>query len=435
MEETWLSRKEQKWVVKNLLKYGLLEYSNDRKLPLKKGGYTDIYIALRNSRNNAESINFIAKLYEMAIRKLNPDRFVEVPDSVSGLAGHLSVLCGKPYLTIREQAKEGRVADAKIIGTAVPREKVVIIDDVITDGASKLAPYQECVKKKLNCLGIVVLVDRQQGWKEKFSELGIETTVYAGMTLHDVRRCLIELGELQRCDPKIEEKNPIIVAIDGVTWEKALPILDPLRTTGCIIKVNDWIFDEGFKHLLPELSTYGRVMVDIKAHDIRNTIKNTFERLIDHEPWGVTIHASAGGEKIIEAVQILRETKTKVLAITLLTDVGTKDCKDIYNCGPHDQVLYMAELAHEAGAHGLVCSAEEVKSLRKIYPDMTLVVPGVRSPGKSTDEHARKGTPKQVIEDGASNIVMGRQILQSPDPIAEVNRILTQELGICGCQN
>lgn len=193
---TWLSRDEQREVVKKLLEYGLLKFSNERKFPLKKGGYTDVYFAARDSRNNPEAINFLAELYAIAIRILDPDRFIEIPDSVSGIAGHLSVICDKPYLTIREQAKEGRVADAKIIGTVVPGEDVVIIDDVITDGASKLAPYQECVKRGLNCLAIVVLIDRQQGWEKKFAELGIKTTVYAGMTLHDVRQCLVELGEL-----------------------------------------------------------------------------------------------------------------------------------------------------------------------------------------------------------------------------------------------
>lgn len=430
--DAWLSRKEQMDVVKGLLKYGLLKFSNERKLPLKMGGYTDIYIALRDSRNNPEAIDFLAKLYAMAIKRLNPDRFVEIPDSVSGIAGHLSVVCGKPYLTIREQAKEGRVADAKMIGTAVPGENIVILDDVITDGASKLAPYQECVKRGLNCLAVVVLVDRQQGWKKKFAELGIDTTVYAGMTLHDVRRCLIELGEMKRCYPEKEEKNPIIVALDDKSWEEALPILDPLRTTGCIIKVNDMVFNEGFENLLPELSVYGRVMVDIKANDIKNTVENTLKRLRVHKPWGVTIHASAGSEKIASAVKILEGTGTKVLAITVLTDIGEEDCVEIFGRKPRDQVLAMAKLAHDAGAQGLVCSAEEVKTLRELYPDMTLVTPGIRSPDQSTHEHERKGTPSQAIGDGASNIVMGRQILKTPDPIAEVNRILTQELGICG---
>ena len=426
----WLSPEEQRWAVEGFLRYGLLKYSNNRSFPLKKGGFTDIYFAARDARNNPEATDFLAKLYAMALKRIDPDRFVEVPDAVSGIAGHLSVISGKPYLTIREQSKEGRVADAKIVGTIVPGEEIVILDDVITDGASKLAPYQECLNKNLKCLAILVIIDRQQGWEEKFNELGIKTTVCAGMTLHDVRRCLIELGKLQRCDPETEKKNPIIVAIDGVGWDEALPILDPLRTTGCIIKVNDWIFNEGFENLLPELSVYGRVMVDIKSHDITNTVGNTFRRLAKYKPWAVTIHASAGKKKISEAVKQSRDYGIKVLAITLLTDIGYDECMKIYNRNAHDQVMAMATLAVGAGAHGLVCSAEEVMDLSTNFPGILLVVPGIRSPDKDTDEHERKGTPKQVIKDGASYIVMGRQILQSPNPVAEVNRILTEELEI-----
>lgn len=190
----WLSPEEQMRSVEKFLRYGLLRYSKDGYFPLKKGGYTDIYFAARDARNNPEAIDFLAKLYAMALRRINFDRFVEVPDAISGIAGHLSVISGKPYLTIREQSKEGRVADAKIIGTIVSKENVVILDDVITDGASKLIPYQECTRKGLNCIAVLVLIDREQEWERKFAELDIKMNVYAGMTLHDVRRCLVELG-------------------------------------------------------------------------------------------------------------------------------------------------------------------------------------------------------------------------------------------------
>jgi hypothetical protein len=96
----------------------------------------------------------------------------------------------------------------------------------------------------LNVDGLVVLVDRQQGWKEKFSENGIILPVWPGMTLHDVRKLLIsDFGVMQRCSAEAEERNCIIVALDGKSWEEALPIVDRLRPTGAILKVNDLLFD------------------------------------------------------------------------------------------------------------------------------------------------------------------------------------------------
>lgn len=192
----WLSPDDQRWAVKKFLEYGLLKFSNEKKFPLKSGGYTDIYFAAGDTRNSPDSIRFLAELYARAIKNINPDRFVEIPDAVSGIAGYLSYICNKPYITIRDCPKEGRVTDARIIGNAVAKETFVIIDDVITDGTSKLAPYQECLKRDLACVAIVVIIDRQQGWKENFDKLEIKTTVYAGMTLQDVRDCLVKLGEM-----------------------------------------------------------------------------------------------------------------------------------------------------------------------------------------------------------------------------------------------
>ncbi|MDD5675763.1 MAG: orotidine-5'-phosphate decarboxylase [Chitinivibrionales bacterium] len=426
----WLSPEDQLEVVEVLYRFGIIKVSNNRDLPLKSGGTTDIYISLRDARNNPGAIEYISNLFAETLLRTVIDRFVEIPDSVSCFAGPISLFAGLPYLTIREQAKEGRVSDAKIIGNANPCDRIAIIDDVITDGASKIAPYMECKKRKLNIIGLIVLVDRQQGWQKVFKENGINMKVWPGMTLHDVRRCLIELDLLQRCEENVEQINPIIVALDGKNWNELLPILDQLRTTGCIFKVNDLVFAEGFDHLLPELATYGRVMVDLKNHDIPNTLVNTCARLRKHNPWAVTIHASGGPEMIAAAVKTFEGTATKVLAVTVLTSINQADCEEIYNRPPTEEVLKLAEIAAKAGAQGLVCSPQEVAMLHENYPGLLLVVPGIRSPEKSVsgDDQKRTGTPQQVMSDGADHIVMGRQILQAANPVAEVNRILNEDL-------
>lgn len=191
--EPWLNESRHRAVVRRLLEYGLIKTDTAGKLPLKKGGFTDIYINLRQARNSPTALAYLTELFKGAVGRLDINRFVEIPDSVSALAGPLAIATNLPYLTIRGEAKEGRASDARVIGDSVAGDNVVIIDDVITDGASKLEPINVCASRGLNVLGLVVLVDRQEGWQNTFSGAGINTPVWAGMTLEDVRRELIAL--------------------------------------------------------------------------------------------------------------------------------------------------------------------------------------------------------------------------------------------------
>jgi orotidine-5'-phosphate decarboxylase len=412
-----------------MYEHGLLKFSNARDLPLKSGGTTDVYINVRDARNTPEGLNFLSDLYAIPLNRMRPDRFAEIPDSVSCIAGPLSIKTGIPYLTIREKPKEGRVADATIIGNFLERMRVWHIDDVITNGQSKVAPWLECQKRGLINEGLVVLVDRQQGWKEYLVKAGLNINVWPGMTLHDVRRELISHGLMQRCSPKTEDQNPLIVALDGKGWDEILPLIDCLRTTGCILKVNDLLFGEGIDRLMLNLSVYGRVMADLKCHDIPNTVFNTCRRLRACPPWAVTVHASGGGEMIKAAHKALEGTPTITLCITLLTSIG-KESEEIFRRRPMREVLVLAKLAYDSGARGFVCSPEETATLRKLYPDAVIVNPGIRSEGKDKHDQQRTATPAGAMEAGANFLVMGRQLLQAKDSVAEVNRVLTEELGI-----
>ncbi len=426
----WLAPFERDSAIKGLLQHGLIKFDNKRDLPLKSGGKTDIYINLRDARNNPKAIDFLAKAYANPLLRLDPDCFAEVPDSVSCFAGPLAIRTDKSYITVREQAKEGRVAKPTVIGAVSRGKKVCIVDDVITDGASKIPVYRECQELGVNILPLVVLVDRQQGWKKKFEEQGIFMDVWAGMTLHDVRRYLIENGIMQRCDETIEHKNPLIVALDGKSWEEILPIVDQLRTTGCILKVNDLLVYEGAKNLIPNLQVYGRVMADIKGHDIPNTLGNISNRFLENPPWAVTVHGSGGEAMISKVVEIFKKTPTEVLVVTVLTSIDPDTCEEIYHRMPLDQVRVLAAIAKRAGAHGLVCSPQEVKELKEAYPDMTFVCPGIRSVGADANDQERIGTPEMTLANGANFLVMGRQILGARDPVAEVMRLLTEEINV-----
>lgn len=429
-EMPWLAPWEQDVTIKQLLYYDLIKFDNARSLPLKSGGKTDIYINLRNARNNPGAIDFISSLYAIALQRIGADIFAEVPDAVSCFAGAISVKTELSYLTIREKSKEGRATKADVIGDASPGEKICIIDDVITDGASKLVPYRKCLSMGLDVLPNIVLVDRQQGWKDKFLGLEINCDVWPGMTLHDIRKYLIKNGLMERCDPEVEKKNPIILALDGKSWEEILPLIDQLRTSGCIFKVNDLLFDKGISNLISNLQVYGRVMADLKSHDIGNTVKNIMEHLLPNPPWAVTVHGTGGEEMIRAAVNTLKGTETKVLAVTVLTSIDPTTCKEIYTRLPKNQVKKIAEIAYRAGAHGIVCSPQEVAMLKEMFPNFIYVTPGTRSPGVSSDDQKRIDTPANAIRNGSNYIVTGRQILNAPDPVAEVKRILEKELFI-----
>ncbi len=423
----WLTPWEQDDTIRTLVYSAgdLIKWSANRDFPLKSGGLTDIYINLRNMRNDPKVAWMLAKLYAGALMRLGAEQFVEVPSSVSGLAALISHLTGLPYVTIREQTKAGRV-ESEIIGNLVRGKRTIIIDDVVTDGASKLEPIKKCLAAVVDLGPLVVLVDRQQGWKKTFEKNGIDIEVWSAFTLHDVRKYMIEHRIIERCDQEVEKKNPIILALDGKSWEEYLPLIDVLRRSGCILKANDLMFWEGVESLIPNLQVYGRVMADLKLHDIGNTVENVLKRLHACPPWALTVHASGGEEMMKKAVGALAGTPTKILAVTVLTSINPETCKEIYQCLPIEEVRVLAAIAKRAGVHGFVCSPQEVAELKKLYPEMLFVIPGVRSLGAAQGDQQRVDTPEATIANGANHIVMGRQITDKSDPVAEVNLILKE---------
>ncbi len=428
---SWLTSGEQNEVIGHLFTYELINADNARSLPLKMGGTTDIYANLRLMRSKPSAIEYLAQLYANPLKRLRVNRFIEVPEAVSPLAGHLSVITNIPVATFREAEKTGRVTKGHFVGDIRPGDRVAIVDDVVTDGASKLPVLHALRAMGVEVAAIVVLVDRQQGWKKKLAEAGFNNVpVWAGMTLHDVRKYLIRNGLMRRCDPEVEKKNPLIIALDGKPWEDVLPIVDQLRTTGCIFKANDLMLENAAGRMVTDLSVYGRVMVDLKHADISNTIKNFTGRYRDALPWAVTVHASGGHKMLQEAIRQFEGTGTLVLAITLLTSIDEGECEDMYGRKPLSQVRKFAEIVVAAGGNGFVCSAAEIGMIRATYQDATIVVPGLRSPDKEKQDQERVGTFAAAKEAGANYFVGGRQFLQNPDPPTEVRRVLKEELGV-----
>lgn len=425
VEYPWLNPAEQEEAVGLLLKYDLVKWGSG--LTTKTERPTDIYINLRKARDNPDAVKTVSGLFAKPLRRLAPEKFVGVPRGMNPFLDEITQKTGISHVPVREM----RTFDAKPIlyiqGGAPYGGRVCLVDDVISDGGSKMELFFGCHCAGIKPQALVVLVDRQQGWRKTFAEKRINLPVWAGMTLHDVRYHLISTFRvMDRCDPSCEERNRVIVALDGKEWDEVLPIVTELRETGCILKVGDLLFEKDAGWLLPQLGIYGRIMVDLKWHDIPNTLKNLSRRFLNHPPWAITVHASGGEDMIRAAVKMFKGTPTKILAVTLLTSLDAGSSHEIYRRTPDAQVMTLARIANRAGAHGFVCSSRDIPMLRQLFPGKTVVATAIRTESISDDDQQRTGTPAGAIDKGADFVVLGRDVFSSSDPIARIKQTIQQ---------
>lgn len=158
------------------------------------------------------------------------------------------------------------------------------------------------------------------------------------------------------------------------------------------------------------------VFLDLKLHDIPNTVAGAARAVRDLAPTYLTVHASGGAAMVAAAVEALPDTR--VVGVTVLTSLGEADLAAVGLLGPaRDAVRRLAALAVGAGARALVCSPQEVADVRReVGPEVTLITPGVRPPGTATGDQSRVATPRQALADGADLLVIGRPITGAPDP-------------------
>ena len=164
----------------------------------------------------------------------------------------------------------------------------------------------------------------------------------------------------------------------------------------------------------------GPVFLDLKLHDIPNTVAGAVRPLLALMPALLTLHAGGGAAMIAAARDAVEQegSATRLLAVTVLTSLDDAALRTMgVNGGARAQVVRLGKMAIAAGAHGLVCSAHEVAALREALGDAPLlVVPGIRPAGAATDDQARTMAPRAAIDAGASYIVVGRPITGAPDP-------------------
>jgi len=168
------------------------------------------------------------------------------------------------------------------------------------------------------------------------------------------------------------------------------------------------------------------LFLDLKLHDIPNTVAGAVRGMAALAPALTTVHAS-GGAAMMKAAVEAAAGRSKILAVTLLTSLGEADLPPLGVSGHvGDHVRRLADLAQDSGVDGLVCSAHEVAMLRAhIGPDLLLVVPGIRPRGAVGDDQLRILSPIEAIMAGADHLVIGRPITAAPDPVQAVREILT----------
>jgi orotidine-5'-phosphate decarboxylase len=218
--------------------------------------------------------------------------------------------------------------------------------------------------------------------------------------------------------------NPVFLALDLPQLEAARALAEKVKAHVGGFKLGLEFFCAHGHHGVHEIAHVGLpIFLDLKLHDIPNTVAGAMQAIHVLEPAIVTVHAS-GGRAMMEDAKAAAATGTKVVAVTMLTSLDERDLARTGVSGnAHDQVMRLADLAQTAGLDGIVCSGQEVGGVRKQWKDGFFVVPGLRLGGGPSADQKRVATPRQARDDGASVLVVGRPITRADEPVAAARAI------------
>lgn len=211
--------------------------------------------------------------------------------------------------------------------------------------------------------------------------------------------------------------SPIYVAIDTPDLDRALVLAKAVKRHAGGLKLGLEFFAANGPEGVGEIAHLGLpLFLDLKLHDIPNTVAKAIQALRPLEPAVLTVHG-AGGRAMLEDAKAAAPAATKVVAVTVLTSLDEDDLAATGIGGsPHDQVERLARLAKSAGLDGIVCSGNEVKAARKAWANGFFVVPGIRPPDANSADQKRVMTPRKAMDCGASILVIGRPVTGAPDP-------------------
>ena len=218
--------------------------------------------------------------------------------------------------------------------------------------------------------------------------------------------------------------NPVYLALDLPRLEPALALARKVKAHIGGLKLGLEFFCAHGHHGVHEVAQVGLpIFLDLKLHDIPNTVAAAMQAIHVLEPAIVTVHAG-GGRAMMEDAKAAAGEHTKVVAVTMLTSLDERDLERTGIVGTaHDQVMRLADLAHTAGMDGIVCSGHEVGAVHKQWKNGFFVVPGLRPKGVGTADQKRTVTPRQARDAGASVLVIGRPVSRADDPVMAARAI------------
>jgi orotidine-5'-phosphate decarboxylase len=226
--------------------------------------------------------------------------------------------------------------------------------------------------------------------------------------------------------------RPIFVALDTPDVHRAAAYARQLSGLVGGMKLGLEFFCANGREGVLRIAEHGMpIFLDLKLHDIPNTVGKAVEAIAPLAPAILTVHA-AGGKAMMAAAKAAAPPSTKVVGVTVLTSLDANDLAATGIAGsPGDQVKRLADLAVEAGIDGIVCSGEEVAAARDVWPEGFFVVPGVRPDGAEVEDQKRVVTPFDALNDGASVLVIGRPITGAANPaqaVRDINASLDREV-------
>jgi len=226
----------------------------------------------------------------------------------------------------------------------------------------------------------------------------------------------------------VNANNPIICAIDTTDIAKAKKLVQSVRDSVGMIKLGLEFFTANGSAGVKEVAGDMSLFLDLKFHDIPNTVAGAIRATASINTSIITIHASGGKAMMEAAAKAVKGLPSSpvIVGVTALTSLDDEDLKDIgFANNIQNQVSKLADLALESGLDGVVCSPHEIEILRKqCGKDFKLVVPGIRPAGSASGDQKRVMTPKEAIEKGASYLVIGRPITEAENPAQAAKDIL-----------
>ena len=214
----------------------------------------------------------------------------------------------------------------------------------------------------------------------------------------------------------------IIVAIDEINFNRASDILDKLDSKKCMVKIGSVSFNSIGREIISYASKKGfDIFLDLKLHDIPNTVQKSIEGLISLPIKMLTIHTSGGKDMMRAAMEAVSGNDIKIFGVTVLTSLSNDDTNEIFKRATSEQVNAMLDMAESAGIDGVVCSPHELELVSK-RESLLSITPGIRLQN-SKDDQKRVMTPKEAIDLGADYLVIGRPITKSKDIKKSLNEV------------